>query len=363
VEGEVCLFLGKMRDFDASKQWVILVPEGLETPAGDLARCIRLLRRQAGLPRILPQLTAAEGNAPSEETPIILLNNEGRSAECNGFSWRASVNRVEILGESARGLTRGIYMFLAALGFVWPAPGKESIPGARADPLFPLNPGGDYQPSHYEAGPPAWKRFPAGRWGALSGNSKRREMLVVWAARQGYDALVFPLKLFRSTLPAQKRLHEYKKAAARYAIAIEAGGREFSSLVPRRYFLIHRDMFRMEGGRRKIDCNFCPTSPDSLRVLKKKAEKYFSAALAQGVKTFHLWPDAPPAGRETSWCACPACRAFSPAEQNRMVCNIAADVLAALEPEAKISILESAAEYEEESPRIPLRSNIFLMDS
>ncbi len=69
---------------------------------------------------------------------------------------------------------------------------------------------------------------------------------------------------------------------------------------------------------------------------------------------FHLWPEE---DRENTWCACPACRAFSPAEQYIIAVNTAADVLAKLDPNARLSFID----YGEETGKagIAPRKNMF----
>jgi hypothetical protein len=65
-----------MAVFDASKDWAILVPAlpAVRKAAGDMARCLDLLRRLAGLPGKIPALLDAEGPAPDDSVPVILLN-------------------------------------------------------------------------------------------------------------------------------------------------------------------------------------------------------------------------------------------------------------------------------------------------
>jgi hypothetical protein len=78
----------------------------------------------------------------------------------------------------------------------------------------------------------------------------------------------------------------------------------------------------------------------------------------------HLWPDQ---DHEAAWCSCPACRAFSAAEQYRIAVNAVADLLAELAPAAKISLYEAPDGDdgddgdETDAPRnnIPLRPNVF----
>jgi PAS domain-containing protein len=193
---------------------------------------------------------------------------------------------------------------------------------------------------------------------AGKGGAEHQEAVLVWAARQGLDALVLPLEGSRERLT---------DLAGRYAMEIEAGGRELSALLPRRLFFFHRELFRMEQGRREQARHFCATSPDTINRIKKRTQKLFGKILKESAemgrrtpafRVFHLWPDR---DFETLWCACPSCRAFSPTEQYRIALNAAADVLGELDPDAKLSYWEPAETDDagESAEYIALRANIF----
>ena len=348
-----------MVNFDASREWVIILPSDVpqaKRAAEDLSRYIGLL---AGLngnqspkkPRISDALTPAPPGA------VILLGSGGSGPERNGFSWRAVPERVEISGESGRGLCNGIYSFLAALGICWPAPGKEILPTLPADKSadFPLAICSAAEASGYNGNNPAeapWRRFAAARGKTVKRILKKNQVFAEWAARRRYDAIIFPLAVFASAA-AGRRLKQLKQFSGEYGIALEAGGWDLSSLVPRSYFFFHRDFFRMEEGRRKKLYHFCPTSPGAIRLIGKEGKKLFR--LAGETNVFHLWPDK---GAETTWCSCPSCRAFTPSEQNRIAVNAAADVLAGINPGARITYFEKAGE----GGNIPLRKNLFRME-
>ena len=355
-----------MANFYAAKEWTILFPSdvpGVKKAAEDLSRYISLLAGLAeGLVQKTPVLMDAHGPAPSDTAPIIVLNSEGLAPERNGFSWRAGSDRIEIHGESGRGLCNGIYSFLAALGLSWPAPEQEILPSSQVANLrvFTLSNGtsvdeGVFEPSTYEGKGPAaapWRRFVVAGKKEISNILKKSEAFVAWAARRRFDALIFPLATFASRSTGRK-LTELKKIAIEYGIAIEAGGRELSSLVPRRFFLFHRDFFRMEAGRRRKEHHFCPTNPGAIQIIGKEGEKLFRTA--SETKVFHLWPDK---GANTAWCSCPTCRAFTPAEQYRIAVNAAADVLAAVDPGVFLTFFEKPGE----GGSIPLRGNLFKME-
>jgi hypothetical protein len=324
-----------MAVFDASKDWAILVPAlaQVRKAAEDMARCLDLLRRLAGLSGKIPALLDAEGPAPDDSIPVILLN-AGKAEDLCGFTWRAGMERIEIYGDSPRGLCNGVYDFLSALGIAWPAPGREKLPvapegssGERA--LYPLRDKKGYANSALSLTERKRLLVP------VKTRFKEIEALIPWAARNRIDALIFSLgdRTFRS------RLADIHRAAEAYAIAIERGGRDFSLLLPRRLFLFRRELFRMVSGRRVKDGHFCPTNPDAIRVIKAEAEKLFRAA--GDSRVFHLWPEG-----EDVWCSCPSCRAFSPAEQNRIAVNAVADALASLNGKARLSYYETAGEAE-----------------
>jgi len=170
-----------------------------------------------------------------------------------------------------------------------------------------------------------------------SGRKDRIET-IKWAATNDYDTLVFPL------IECFKGLRsEYVKLIKRYSLNIEAGGCELSMMLPRNLFMFHKDLFRMEHGRRKKKHHFCPTNPKSTAVIAENAQKIFESSMqfVTQRRVFHLWPEE---GHENTWCACPACRAFSPAEQYIIAVNTVADVLAKLDPNARLSYLDYGEE-------------------
>ena len=335
--------------------------------AGDLSRYIGLLAETgrgsvSGQSVRFPEIADCAKASSSE--PVIILNSDDETSLKNGFSWRARPERVEIYGESGRGLCNGIYSFLSALGISWPSPGMEKLPvsssnnstapAQRNSQGFSLALDGVNEPSKYSEGDIAdvfsRRFFPAGRR-ELKYIQKNGEAFAAWAARRRYDTVIFPLACFASR--NKRKIQLLSGFFAEYGISLEAGGRDFSALVPRNNFFLHSDCFRMEEGRRNKDHHFCPTNPGTMEIIRREGEKLFRAA--EGIKVFHLWQDkdAPDA-----WCSCPTCRAFTPQEQYRIAVSAAADVLAAVNPGAVISFYEKSGE----EINIPLRKNLFCME-
>jgi hypothetical protein len=337
---------------DFSKEWMIIIPPEVpqaEKAAGDLSRCMGLLTALNGGSKEPPEIVKAFDPAPPETAASVILNCEEPASQENGFAWRAKSERVEIFGKSARGLCNGIYSFIAAMGVSWPAPGQEKLPRAGAG--LSCDSAGESSHSVEKKSPVVFcRRFmPAGKKG-LEAMLNDCEAFAEWAGRNRYDALVIPLEAFVSET---QKLKQLEKFAGEYGIALEAGGHELSSLVPRKRFFLHKDYFRMEDGKREKDHHFCPTSPGAIHILGEEAIKLFRAA--ENIKVFHLWPDK---GAETAWCFCPTCRAFTTQEQNRMGVNAAADVLAALNPDALITFYEKSIA----DSKIQMRKNTLKME-
>jgi len=185
----------------------------------------------------------------------------------------------------------------------------------------------------------------------------KERLKIIEKAAGRYDTLVFSAgdKFFTS----KNRNQKYMMMIKHYSFNIEAGGCDFSLLLPSRLFFFHRDLFRMEHGKRKPRPHFCPTNPQTTSRIKEQVRYLFGRAipLMTSPRIFHLLPDE---GQKTNWCSCPACRAFSPAEQYLIAVNAAADMLAVLDPEAVL--LYAGFDAEPEAARIMPRKNTCVAD-
>ncbi|MDR1618861.1 MAG: hypothetical protein LBS06_07440 [Treponema sp.] len=350
--------------FSVTKEWIILAPAGVTaagTAAAELSFYIAALRGRAGLGRSSPPIADTGGPAPPDSAPVIILDaghflpgdSGGRRS---GFTWRAGQDRIEIYGDSDRGLCNGVFDFLSNLGIRWPAPGMEELPDCADRGEYQLKTDRAHAPS--EDAPGNRRRIVIDKETA----PKKRDALIRWAARNRVDALVFSLgdRVFRRPRNGNGSL----ALAERYAMIIEAGGWDLSLLVPRGYFFLHRDLFRMDSGKRIRRFNFCPSNPQTIALLKKEGKRRFGALLRlhPEVDTFHLWPDR---GHETTWCSCPTCRAFSRSEQNRMALCAAADALTETSPSARLSFFEEAGGDSPESAAgtVLPRPNLFRLET
>jgi hypothetical protein len=182
-----------------------------------------------------------------------------------------------------------------------------------------------------------------------------RAKIVRSAIENGYNTLVFPLddKIFRGGIS------KYIKLAKHFAFYIEAGGCDLSLLLPRHLFLFNKELFRMEQGKRKMNNHFCPTNPKTITIIAKRAKKLFIRAMQKTSpdRIFHLLPDE---GCENICCQCPPCRAFRPVDQYLIAVNTAADELAKLDPQAKLSYVDF--DTEPEAARVKPRKNMVISE-
>jgi hypothetical protein len=349
--------------FDVSKKWIILCPLNVNMArqaADELVRAVNFLRRQAGLPSRQTDIADASGPAPDDSAALIILNFEDRGGEKlrTGFSWRFGNDRIEFYGESAQGLCNGVFHFLDQLGFRWPDPTREKLP--QVDLVrpyqYPLASSVAYKPTP-KPDIAARRRLVISRNDFFKFSPKDAENVILWAARNRIDALVLPLDRNNPSSRLFGKIRGFRdallNAAQTYGLIIERGGWDLSFFVPRRYFFINREIFRMDSGKRRMRYNFCPTNPDTIALLTAKAKKCFQSH--PDVQVFHLWPDR---FNEMKWCSCPSCRAFTQGEQNRIAVNTAADALKSVNPHAFISFYERPGENSD----IPLRDNLFRME-
>jgi len=183
-------------------------------------------------------------------------------------------------------------------------------------------------------------------------SDREREKLIKLAVENECNTLVFSLddKFFNSGNP------KYAKLINQYSLNVEAGGRDFPLLLPGNLFLFNRDLFRMVQGKRVAAHHFCATNPKTIEIISKNIQNLFTRAM-QKVTTpriFHLLPDEK---HENTWCACPACRAFRPAEQYLIAVNTAAGILTKLDPDAKLAYIDF--KLEPDAAQIKPRGNTF----
>jgi hypothetical protein len=245
-----------------------------------------------------------------------------------GFAWRASAARVELEGESEAALLAAVYDFLGAAGFRWPRPGEEALP--PSEPGFLARASGRRQDN-------------AARPLLILGHGsyvEKSEDYLLWAARNGYAGVFFHTTGEALAFgAAPQALYDSKRKdllplIARLGLEVELGGHGLSALLPRKLFKKRPELFRMAGGERKADRNFCPSNPESLAIVGESFAKFVRGR--PEVSVFHVWPDDLPGG---GWCECPACKDRSPAYQSLTAALALASILERERPGAFLSFL------------------------
>ncbi len=259
--------------------------------------------------------------------PVIVLSH-GRDGD--SFRWRAAADRVEISGEGARGLLYGAYDFLEALGCRWVEPGGrgERLPSGTSLTLA----------RSFSRQAPSFK----GRCLIIGHAAFMADTdgWIVWAARNRLNTVFIHVTTEALAFGAAPEKQWEKKRDAVLemmkdrGMVIEYGGHRLASFLPRDLFKKNPGMFRMAGGERTADFNFCPSSLEALAVIQRNAKEYFCEHPYADV--FHAWPDDILGG---GWCSCPKCVRYTPSEQALMAVNAVAAVLQKVNPRAQLSFL------------------------
>jgi hypothetical protein len=182
------------------------------------------------------------------------------------------------------------------------------------------------------------------------------DALLLWLCRRGYEVLTLPPSFGKAPAFRSRKKEELCRTyligkAADYGLETE-GILGVDDLVPARERRRNRELCRMDAGVRKLDSGFCPTNPDSLRIISLEAGAIFRD-WPRETHNFLLKPMELP-------CSCPACRAFSSADQCRIVGNTTADALAKARPGAFL-LLPGEAQGNPEFQTLALRKNIVII--
>jgi hypothetical protein len=314
----------------------------LRAPLGKAARCAKPDRFAASelasaLGRVLASPVEAGRGDEGEGCGVLILDagtgDTGEKAGSSpGFAWRASPERVELHGDSPAGLLAAVYDFLASAGFSWVSPGPE----------------GERRPRELELSRASGRRKAAPGEASIEATMilghgsylERAEDYLLFAARNGYRSVFFHTTSERIAFGAAP-IARYDALRPRLlpliaslGLEIQLGGHGLSNLLPRRLFKREPDLFRMAGGERRKDRNFCASNPRSLEIVADNFAAFVRAH--PEVSVFHFWPDDLPGG---GWCSCPACSGLSPAAQSLVAARALARVLERERPDARLSFL------------------------
>ncbi|MDR2792637.1 MAG: hypothetical protein LBB61_03090 [Treponema sp.] len=249
-------------EFDVAKPWILSIEEpSLRYLADELARYIELLRIRAGVKQKLPRVLEIQ-EVPSMYAPLVALRYG--AGKGNGFSWRFSREELDVQGDSVRGMYNAVFDFLVKLGFSWKTPFHEEPPRNRgnAGHAYALDEDHGYSGSVTDIR--SIRRL------LFNKRSVRNwEKWIAWAVRNRIDTVVLPL----SINPARQLFEKINKAAKKYDLAIEAGGRDLSSLV-RRSLFPHKEIFRMADGKRDRTLIFVLLRLKPSRFCRKRRKSF-----------------------------------------------------------------------------------------
>jgi hypothetical protein len=296
-------------ELDFSEEWCVIDPALNGREEGPAAFAAAELTAVLGRMGCRPPVPGDE--SATERIFILDAGTKAASSE-RRFSWRAATDRVEIFGESAAALLRGVYDFLGALGARWPAPGRreERLP---AGPVLALE--ARSRASSDEALPAI---LALGHGAFL----ERYEDYLPWAARVGYSSV-----LIRVT---------------RNRLALEAAPESLYESLRDRIAPIARRL----GLSLELGIALPGSGPGPLGEGARAAERFAEYAEAHPeVAVFHLWPDGP-------WGegggASPGPAGSPPVDRSLALSIDLADALARVRPDAALSLL--AGEEDEGLP-------------
>lgn len=122
--------------------------------------------------------------------------------------------------------------------------------------------------------------------------------------------------------------------AAEKGLSIEYELHAAGYLAPRELFASHPEYFREWDGERVADVNFCPSSPEMLDIVARRAAE-LAGKLYRSTHNYYFWMD----DKKESECHCPLCRELSPSDQQMLVMNRIIGELRKTDPEAKLAYL------------------------
>jgi hypothetical protein len=120
-------------------------------------------------------------------------------------------------------------------------------------------------------------------------------------------------------------------------VAVEFEHHIMGELLPRALFDQVPEMFRVdETGKRTSKANFCCSSDQALKTIRRNAER-LARALPHRTGRYFFWPDD-----AAEWCRCPKCRGLTPSDQNLILANAILEGVRRFDPKATACCLAYA---------------------
>jgi hypothetical protein len=238
-------------------------------------------------------------------------------ADRDGFEFRIDRNTLQIIGANGRSCLYGAYALLEAQGWRFPVPGQER-----------------FEQGSFRAA--AWRQlhgkteasFQFRGLSILSFSNEEVAAVIDWMGKQRLNSI------FLGHAGESEQVKALLVDIEQRGIRVEVGGHVLDEFLPLELFQQHPEYFRMQGGQRREDGNFCTNNPETLKIVVENALKFVREIPAAQV--FHFWPEDVTGG---SWCECDACKGLSAAEQLLRAVNAIADGLAQERPGAAVDFI------------------------
>lgn len=224
----------------------------------------------------------------------------------DGFLIKSYEDMLVICGNYPRSVSYGVYYLLEHWGCRWLYPGPEGE-------FLPQNPVLDFQINALEN--PAFEIR-----GYMEGGSadyptyyaKETPELIDWSFKNKMNSYMrhFPVN---APIPFRELMVPEIKERG---MIFEYGGHGTQNFVLRNLFETRPELFRMQGGERRKDGNFCVSNPEACQMIVEGVlgilERY------PEIDILRLWYEDLVDG---GWCACEQCRELSPVDQIFTITN------------------------------------------
>ncbi len=218
----------------------------------------------------------------------------------DGYRLAVAAGGVSLSAPTPKGALNALYDFAERLGFVFLTPGAD----------------GEWAPQRARPVPAGCAtvnpRFPyRGMFGGTNTPPYSQEEWLVFFAKLRFNA----------------QSGGDTALCTKLGIRPEQGGHGMAELLPRSLFEKRPELFRMFqpedfSGKRMADSNFCPTHPETARLVRDNFRKQL--ARHEGAYAIHAWADDLPAG---GWCMCSRCRALTASDQSQLAMNMQAEAI------------------------------------
>lgn len=248
----------------------------------------------------------------------ISLNVDPSIGSGDAFLLRSTPDGLVVASSGSRGILHGVYAYLESLGVRFPFPGTDLVVGPRR---------GLETTGYDRLEAPSFAR----RGMTFSGDREHARGWIDFSGKQRLN-WVFHHTQFDDGWWVQNRDVLWPELQKR-GITLELGGHYLPHFVPRDLFVEHPDWFRLIGGRRSNDVNFCPSSRPAMEYLQERVRQYVREM--PEAQVYNVWADDT-AEDASTWCACPDCQPYTPSEQNLITMNAMAQAVRDVKPSANL---------------------------